>query len=349
MENGQMDIKSLSLEEMEPLLMELGLKKFQVKEVFSWLHQKQVESFDEMTNISKAGREALDKKFYINFLKITKKLVSSLDGTIKYLYRLRDGQMVESVLMHYQHGNSLCISTQAGCRMGCKFCASTLAGLARNLTPSEMLDEIYTAQRDSGEKVNSVVLMGIGEPLDNYDNVLRFLRILSSKEGMNMSLRHVSLSTCGIVPMIDRLAEENLQLTLSISLHAPNNAIRDQMMPVNKRWNVDELLTACDRYFEKTGRRISYEYALVGGVNDSVDAARELGRRMHGKNCHVNLIPVNEVKERGFKKGSKESIRKFANILEGYGVTTTVRRELGSDINAACGQLRRQQALEGES
>ena len=349
MENGQMDIKSLSLEEMEPLLMELGLKKFQVKEVFSWLHQKQVESFDEMTNISKAGREALDKKFYINFLKITKKLVSSLDGTIKYLYELRDGQMVESVLMHYQHGNSLCISTQAGCRMGCKFCASTLAGLARNLTPSEMLDEIYTAQRDSGEKVNSVVLMGIGEPLDNYDNVLRFLRILSSKEGMNMSLRHVSLSTCGIVPMIDRLAEENLQLTLSISLHAPNNAIRDQMMPVNKRWNMDELLTACDRYFEKTGRRISYEYALVGGVNDSVDTARELGRRMHGKNCHVNLIPVNEVKERGFKKGSKESIRKFANILEGYGVTTTVRRELGSDINAACGQLRRQQALEGES
>ena len=191
--------------------------------------------------------------------------------------------------------------------------------------------------------------MGIGEPLDNYDNVLRFLRILSSKEGMNMSLRHVSLSTCGIVPMIDRLAEENLQLTLSISLHAPNNAIRDQMMPVNKRWNMDELLTACDRYFEKTGRRISYEYALVGGVNDSVDAARELGRRMHGKNCHVNLIPVNEVKERSFKKGSKESIRKFANILEGYGVTTTVRRELGSDINAACGQLRRQQALEGES
>ena len=275
MENGQMDIKSLSLEEMEPLLMELGLKKFQVKEVFSWLHQKQVESFDEMTNISKAGREALDKKFYINFLKITKKLVSSLDGTIKYLYELRDGQMVESVLMHYQHGNSLCISTQVGCRMGCKFCASTLAGLARNLTPSEMLDEIYTAQRDSGEKVNSVVLMGIGEPLDNYDNVLRFLRILSSKEGMNMSLRHVSLSTCGIVPMIDRLAEENLQLTLSISLHAPNNAIRDQMMPVNKRWNMDELLTACDRYFEKTGRRISYEYALVGGVNDSVDAARD--------------------------------------------------------------------------
>ncbi|MBC8570912.1 23S rRNA (adenine(2503)-C(2))-methyltransferase RlmN [Zongyangia hominis] len=343
------DIKSLTLEEMTPLLLELGLKKFQAKEVYRWLHQKQVCSFEEMTNISKEMRQKLGEHFYINFLKITKKLVSSIDDTIKYLYELRDGQMVESVFMRYKHGNSLCISTQAGCRMGCKFCASTLMGLARNLTPAEMLDEIYTAQRDTGEKVDSVVLMGIGEPLDNFENVLKFLRILSGPDGMNMSLRHVSLSTCGIVPMIDALAKENLQLTLSISLHAPNNSIRNELMPVNHKWDIDALLAACDRYFSMTGRRISYEYALVGGVNDTPAAARELGKRLGGKNCHVNLIPVNAVKERGFTKGSKESIQQFARILAGYGVTTTVRRELGSDINAACGQLRRQQGQEGES
>ena len=345
----KIDIKSMTIPELEGLMKEWGEPKFRAGQIFQWLHQKRVLTFEAMQNLPLPLRQKLLERCRITAFTVERKLISALDGTIKYLYRLPDGEYVESVFMRYEHGNSVCISTQVGCKMGCSFCASTKAGFVRHLTPSEILEQVYAPLRDTGEPVDSLVLMGIGEPLDNYDNVLRFLRILSSKEGMNMSLRHVSLSTCGIVPMIDRLAEENLQLTLSISLHAPNNAIRDQMMPVNKRWNMDELLTACDRYFEKTGRRISYEYALVGGVNDSVDAARELGRRMHGKNCHVNLIPVNEVKERGFKKGSKESIRKFANILEGYGVTTTVRRELGSDINAACGQLRRQQALEGES
>ncbi len=335
------DIKSRSLDELKEEFTALGLQSFRAKQVYSWLHEKQVLTFDEMTNLSAKHRELLDNEYYINSLEVERKLVSAIDGTIKFLYRLRDGEFVESVFMRYKHGNSLCISTQVGCRMGCKFCASTLLGLKRNLEPSEMLDEIYTAQRETGEKVSSIVLMGIGEPLDNFDNVLKFLSILSSAEGMNLSLRHVSLSTCGLVDKINKLAEYKLGLTLSISLHAPNNEIRSQTMPINSKWNIEQLLSACRDYFEKTGRRISFEYALISGVNDSDECALELAQRLSGMISHVNLIPVNAVKERGFVRSSKQRIKRFIEVLEKNGVNATVRRELGSDINAACGQLRR--------
>lgn len=335
------DIKSRTLSELKDELCALGMQGFRAKQVYSWLHEKQVLSFDEMTNLSAKHRELLDSEYYINSLHVERKLVSAIDGTVKFLYRLRDGEFVESVFMRYKHGNSLCISTQVGCRMGCKFCASTLLGLKRNLEPSEMLDEIYTAQRETGEKVSSIVLMGIGEPLDNFDNVLKFLSILSSAEGMNLSLRHVSLSTCGLVDKIRKLAEYKLGLTLSISLHAPNDEIRSQTMPINAKWNIDELLSACRDYFEITGRRISFEYALIADVNDTDECALELSRRLSGMISHVNLIPVNAVKERGFVRSSKQRIRRFVEILEKNGVNATVRRELGSDINAACGQLRR--------
>ena len=335
------DIKSRTLDELKKEFAELGLQSFRAKQVYSWLHEKQILSFDEMSNLSIKHREILDNEYYINSLGVERKLVSAIDGTVKFLYRLRDGEFVESVFMRYKHGNSLCISTQVGCRMGCKFCASTLLGLKRNLEPSEMLDEIYTAQRETGEKVSSIVLMGIGEPLDNFDNVLKFLSILSSEEGMNLSLRHVSLSTCGIVDKIRKLAEYKLGLTLSISLHAPNDEIRSQTMPINSKWNIDELLSACRDYFKITGRRISFEYALISGVNDSDECALELAHRLSGMISHVNLIPVNAVKERGFSRSSKQRIRRFVELLESNGVNATVRRELGSDINAACGQLRR--------
>lgn len=335
------DIKSRSLDELKEEFTALGLQSFRAKQVYSWLHEKQVLTFDEMTNLSAKHRELLDNEYYINSLAVERKLVSAIDGTIKFLYRLRDGEFVESVFMRYKHGNSLCISTQVGCRMGCKFCASTLLGLKRNLEPSEMLDEIYTAQRETGEKVSSIVLMGIGEPLDNFDNVLKFLSILSSAEGMNLSLRHVSLSTCGLVDKINKLAEYKLGLTLSISLHAPNDEIRSQTMPINSKWNIEQLLSACRDYFEKTGRRISFEYALISGVNDSDECALELAQRLSGMISHVNLIPVNAVKERGFVRSSKQRIKRFIEVLEKNGVNATVRRELGSDINAACGQLRR--------
>ncbi len=335
------DIKSRSLDELKEEFTALGLQSFRAKQVYSWLHEKQVLTFDEMTNLSAKHRELLDNEYYINSLAVERKLVSAIDGTIKFLYRLRDGEFVESVFMRYKHGNSLCISTQVGCRMGCKFCASTLLGLKRNLDPSEMLDEIYTAQRETGEKVSSIVLMGIGEPLDNFDNVLKFLSILSSAEGMNLSLRHVSLSTCGLVDKINKLAEYKLGLTLSISLHAPNDEIRSQTMPINSKWNIEQLLRACRDYFEKTGRRISFEYALISGVNDSDECALELAQRLSGMISHVNLIPVNAVKERGFVRSSKQRIKRFIEVLEKNGVNATVRRELGSDINAACGQLRR--------
>ena len=342
------DIKSLFLEELEEQLAALNQPKFRAKQIFSWLHEKQVTSFEDMTNLPAALRQSLKQQYYIAAAQIARRLQSQLDGTVKYLFRFNDGNCVEAVLMKYKYGNSLCISTQVGCRMGCKFCASTLGGLVRSLTASEMLEEIYAATRDSGQRVSNVVLMGIGEPLDNYDTVLRFLKLLSMPGGYQLSLRHLSLSTCGVVDKIYQLAQEDLGLTLSISLHAPNNEIRSQTMPVNQRWNVEELVEACRAYFAKTGRRISFEYALIEGVNDEPCHARELAQRLRGMPAHVNLIPVNPVKERGFTRGPRKKIEAFQAQLEKLGVNATIRRELGADINAACGQLRREQAQEEE-
>ncbi len=338
----KIDIKSLSIEELRERFIRLGEPAFRAGQVFSWLHQRRAQSFDKMTNLSKSLRETLGAGFFIPQVTIKQKLVSELDGTVKYLYELEDGETVEAVFMRYHHGNSLCISTQVGCRMGCTFCASTLGGCVRNLTAAEMLGEVYTAEQDTGEKVSSLVLMGIGEPLDNYDNVVRFLQLLSDKNGMNMSLRHVSLSTCGLVPRIYDLAKLRFGLTLSVSLHAPNDQIRSHTMPVNRRYNIDELLTACRHYAEATSRRISFEYALIDGVNDSEQNARELARRLKGMLCHVNLIAVNPVTELDHKTSTRGAIERFTAVLEREKISVTVRRKLGTDINAACGQLRRE-------
>lgn len=335
------DILSLSAEELADELEALGEKKFRAGQIFEWLHVKRAVSFDEMTNISLALRTKLSDKFYINRLNIVRKLESSIDNTVKYLYELSDGNHIETVLMDYKHGNSLCISTQVGCKMGCRFCASTIAGFKRNLLPSEMLEQIYEAERDSGRKVESLVLMGIGEPLDNYDNMVKFLKLLSCPKGKNLSLRHVSVSTCGLVDRIYDLAENRFGLTLSVSLHASSNERRSEIMPVNKRYDINELLAACRDYIEKTGRRISFEYAVIRGVNDSQQDADKLIKLLHGINCHVNLIPVNEIKERDFKS-DRQSVQNFMHMLEKGGLNVTVRRTLGSDINAACGQLRRE-------
>ena len=335
------DLKSMTLEEMQAAFKALGEPAFRAKQVFVWLHRGAA-SFDEMTNLSKPLRQKLDELYDITAPQIVRKLRSQKDGTIKYLWKLRDGNCVESVLMQYHHGNSICISSEVGCPMGCKFCASTLGGLVRRLTASELLDQVLFAQLDSGMEISNIVLMGIGEPLDNFENVMKFMRILSSPQGYNLSLRHLSLSTCGLVDRIYELAEQKLGLTLSISLHAPNDAIRSQTMPINKRYNIEELLGACRYYFEKTGRRISFEYALIEGVNDEIAHANELADRLKGMAAHVNLIPVNPVKERGFKRGSRQRIEAFQKALEQRGVNATVRRELGADINAACGQLRRE-------
>lgn len=343
----KIDIKSLRLHELEQKLLDMKLPKFRTKQIYTWLHQKFVSSFEGMTNLSLDLREQLDCVFYINKLKIKKKLVSEIDGTIKYLFELVDGNCIESVLMRYKHGNSLCISSQVGCKMGCNFCASTLGGLVRNLTPSELLDQVYAVTVDSGEKVSNIVMMGIGEPLDNFENVLAFLDILSSADGLELSLRHVSLSTCGIVEKIDELAKRKLGLTLSVSLHAPNNEVRDTMMPINKRWNVEQLLDACERYFNATGRRISFEYALIHGVNDSEEHAVELAKRLRGTVSHVNLIPVNNVQERNYVRANSKRIHGFKESLLKKNINATIRRELGADINAACGQLRRNTELEG--
>ena len=337
------DIKSLTLPALTEELAEMGLPRFRAGQIYRWLHGRRVSTFAEMTDLSAALRGQLDEKYYINAIRIKKRLVSQIDGTVKYLYELRDGNCVEAVLMHYHHGDTLCISTQVGCRMGCKFCASTLAGRVRDLAASEMLDEVYAAQADSGSRVDGVVLMGIGEPLDNFENVLAFLEILSSPEGLNLSLRHVSLSTCGLVDKIRELAKHKLQLTLSVSLHAPNDAIRDRSMPVNRRYPIDPLLDACRDYFRETGRRVSFEYALLAGINDAPEHAAELAARLRGMGAHVNLIPVNEVKETGYRRGDRAAIERFRAELERRGVNATIRRELGADISAACGQLRRQE------
>ena len=332
------DILSLTKEELCAAVTEMGEKSFRAKQIYEWLHFKKVSDFSQMSNISAQFRDELSKKFCIKSLKIKKRLVSNIDNTVKYLYGLDDGQAVESVLMEYKHGSSLCISSQVGCRMGCKFCASTIAGWVRNLAPSEMLLQIYETERDSGRRVDSIVMMGIGEPLDNFDNVVKFLDILNS-DGEAMSLRHLSLSTCGVVDKIYKLAELKLGVTLSISLHAATDEKRSAIMPINNRYNLNQLMTACDDYFKATGRRISFEYSLIEGVNDTDSDADELISLIGRRNCHINLIPINEIKERDFKKS--RFVERFQKRLTSAGLNATVRRTLGADINAACGQLRR--------
>ena len=336
----KLDIRSMFIEELEALIKEWGQPKFRATQIFKWLHEG-VTDFEDMTNIPKELRETLKQKAYIADVKIVKRLESKIDGTVKYVYELTDGEYIESVLMKYEHGYTVCISTQVGCRMGCSFCASGLNGLCRNLTASEMLSQIMAAQRDNGIRVSNVVMMGMGEPLDNFENSVRFLKLVSCDKGMNIGLRHISLSTSGVVTGIERLKEYNLPITLSISLHAPNDKIRSSMMPVNKKWNVDALLNACKNYQKVTTRRISFEYALIEGVNDSEECAKELSQKLKGIMCHINLIPANPVKENSFKKPDKNKILNFQKKLKALGLNATVRRTLGSDIDASCGQLRR--------
>lgn len=341
------DIKSMTKVELTEDFKRLGFPKFRADQVYSWLH-KGVETFDEMTNISKDMRSVLLQNYYICNVTIEKKLVSAYDGTVKYLYRLHDGEYIESVLMKYHHGYTVCISTQAGCRMGCKFCATGMGGLARNLTPSEMLSQITTAQRDNGIRISNIVLMGMGEPLDNFDNVMRFLELVSDPDGVGIGMRHISVSTCGVVDKIYQLIPMKPQFTLSVSLHAPNDKLRGEIMPVNNKWNVETLLEACRKYADATHRRISFEYSLIKDKNDTAECARELAGRLKGMLCHVNLIPVNTVKENSYERSSQAQIERFIKILEGSGITATVRRTLGADINASCGQLRRKKKEESD-
>lgn len=334
------DLKDLSFEELSELLKEIGEPKFRTKQIFSWLH-KGVESFDEMTDISKKTREKLAEISVVSTLKIREKYVSKLDKTTKYLFELEDGNCIESVVMYYKHGISICISSQVGCRMGCAFCASTIGGLYRSLTAGEIINQVIFAQKDIGERISNIVMMGIGEPLDNYDNVIKFLHNVNNEAGLNIGYRHISLSTCGVVDRIYALAEEKLPITLSVSLHAPNDEIRNSIMPINHKYNIEKLIKACRDYINTTTRRISFEYSLISGVNDSKENAIELAKLLKGMLCHVNLIPVNKVKERGFEKGTKAQIEMFQNTLISMGINATVRRELGSDISASCGQLRK--------
>ena len=335
-----MNLKSMTLAEVTAALKEMGQPAFRGKQVYSWLH-KGVRSYEEMSNLSKDLRSALAEKYPIVPPEVVRKQESARDGTIKYLWRLSDGNCVETVLMRYNYGNTVCISTEVGCRMGCAFCASTIGGLVRKLEPYEMLDEVLFTQIDSGLPISRIVLMGIGEPLDNFDNVMRFLELVNSEEGMNISMRHISLSTCGLVPKIDELAQRKLQISLAISLHGPNDAIRDKIMPVNKAYPIEVLLAACRRYFEATSRRIHFEYAMIDGVNDREEDAKELLRRLKGLPAHFNLIPLNHVEESPLKPSSKAAVARFQKILEDGGITATVRRTLGGDIDASCGQLRR--------
>ena len=335
-----MNLKSLTQPELAAIFKELGQPGFRAKQVFTWLH-KGVRSYDEMTNLPKNLRDLLAEKYPINAPKVVRKQESQKDGTIKYLWELSDGNCVETVLMRYHYGNTVCISTEVGCAMGCAFCASTIGGLVRRLEPFEMLDEVLFTQIDSGLPISHIVLMGIGEPLDNFDNVLRFLELVNSPDGMNISMRHISLSTCGLVPKIDALAEKKLQISLAISLHGPNNEIRGKIMPVNKAYDIDTLLDTCRRYYAATSRRIHFEYAMIDGINDSEANAKELLRRLKGLPAHVNMIPLNHVEESPLKPSSKAAVAKFQKILEDGGVTATVRRTLGGDIDASCGQLRR--------
>lgn len=338
---SKVDIKSMTKDELRLALHEIGLPKFRADQIFSWLHQKGVSSFDEMTNISKDLRATLEEKFVIRSCEIEMKRVSKEDGTVKYLFRLYDGEYIESVLMKYKYGYSLCVSTQVGCRMGCKFCASTLGGVIRDLSASEILSQIHLAQNDENVRVSHVVLMGMGEPFDNFESVKRFLFLVNCEDGLGLSMRNISLSTCGIIPAIYELMDMNLQLTLSVSLHAPNDKIRSSLMPINKKYGVNELIKACRVYTKKTSRRISFEYSMISGVNDSDECAEELSKLLKGMLCHVNLIPVNNVRENNFVKSDDKQLKKFVSILEKNFINVTVRRTLGKDIEASCGQLRK--------
>lgn len=342
------DLKDLTFEELEEFLVGMGERKFRAKQIFAWLHRG-VTSFDEMTDLSVALRRKLAEVSFVSTAEIERLLVSKIDGTRKYLFRLGDGNMVESVAMYYKHGISVCISCQVGCRMGCKFCASTIGGLVRSLTAGEILNQVLFVQKDIGERISNIVMMGIGEPMDNFDNVIKFLKNVNDEHGINIGYRHISLSTCGVVPNIERLMEYALPITLSISLHAPTDEIRSTIMPVNKAYPVDELLAVCRKYTERTGRRISFEYSVINGVNDSEECAKILASKLKGMLCHVNLIPVNNVEENDFKKPSADKIRRFMSVIDKYNIPVTVRRELGSDISASCGQLRRQRSLEREA
>lgn len=334
------DLKDFEYNELIEYLKELGEPKFRAEQIFSWLH-KGVGSYDEMTNLSKATREKLNAVSYVSTLKIITKLVSKIDGTVKYVFELPDGNCIESVVMRYHHGLTICISSQVGCRMGCRFCASTIGGLNRSLTAGEILNQVIFAQNDIGERISNIVIMGIGEPMDNYDNIVKFLHNVNHEKGLNIGYRHITLSSCGVVPGLRKLAKEKLPITLAISLHAPNDEIRDTIMPVNHKWKIKELMECCREYVETTGRRITFEYSLIHGVNDLPEQAKELAKLVRPIHGHVNLIPVNKVEERDYHKGTAEEIREFCDMLTSLGINASVRRELGSDISASCGQLRK--------
>ncbi|MGN0342025.1 MAG: 23S rRNA (adenine(2503)-C(2))-methyltransferase RlmN [Roseburia sp.] len=335
------DIKSMNLEELEQWMLSIGEKKFRAKQVYQWMHEKHCTSFDEMSNLSKELREKLKEQAQLTVLEKELVQVSQIDGTRKYLFALADGNMIESVLMRYHHGNSVCVSSQVGCRMGCRFCASTLDGLVRNLTPAEILEQIYRISADIGERISNVVVMGSGEPLDNYDNLVKFIRLLTDENGLNISQRNVTVSTCGLVPAMRRLADEKLQITLALSLHASSQEKRLELMPVAKSYDLTEVMDACRYYFAQTGRRVTFEYSLVGGVNDSQEDAEGLTKLVSDMNCHINLIPVNPIKERNYVQSEHRDILNFKNKLEKNRINVTIRREMGRDIDGACGQLRK--------
>ena len=342
------DIMSMTYGELAEVFSGKGLPGFRAKQVYQWLHCRLAASYDEMTDLPKALREQLAEEYPLNICTVAKKQVSAADGTVKFLYALHDGDYIESVVMKYKYGYTVCVSSQVGCKMGCAFCASTLGGFKRSLTAGEILSQVYTAQRELGERVSHIVLMGMGEPLDNFDNVMRFIELVTDEKGLNLSMRNISLSTCGVVPKIEELMKKKLQLTLSISLHAADSGLRSKIMPINKKYDVDELLAVCRRYAAETSRRISFEYSMLAGVNDSDECARLLASKLRGMLCHVNLIPVNEVEESPFKPSSPERIERFTEILAGSGITATVRRKLGSDIEDSCGQLRRKMNKKGD-
>jgi hypothetical protein len=335
------DIKSLEISELEKFILEIGEAKFRAKQIYEWLHKKLVLNFDEMSNLSLSMKGKLKTLAHITSIKEELVRISKLDDTRKYLFELEDGNIIESVLMKYKHGNSVCISSQVGCRMGCTFCASTIDGLVRNLTAAEMLDQVYSIQKSLGERISNIVIMGSGEPMDNYDNIVKFVRLITSSDGLNISQRNITISTCGIVPRMRKLAEEGLQVTLALSLHAPNDEIRRNLMPIAKTYSIEDILSACSYYFEKTGRRVSYEYSLVRGVNDNKEEAKRLIELLKHMKGHINLIPVNPIEERDYKESSKKAIYEFKNELERNGLNVTIRREMGRDIDGACGQLRR--------